>query len=194
MIQCTCANCGLQILVPETVQGRPGTCFGCGEKLQVPQAQGQLPSANLQYSEGDRAADRYLLKEVIGDGGMGVVFRARDDLIDEDVALKFMNPRALKTQKGQKLFIKEAQIARHLRHENIVAVHDVSTTPEGVLYLSMELLEGRPLRQYLNQHRLKLQRVVSGSIEPQGNLLLLFPRAANSHCFSVGRYLPAHAA
>lgn len=84
---------------------------------------------------------------------MGEVYRAHDRLIDEEVALKFMNPRALKTQTGQQRFIKEAQIARRLRHENIVSVHDVASTPEGVLYLSMELLNGTSLRDYLRRHR-----------------------------------------
>jgi formylglycine-generating enzyme required for sulfatase activity len=70
-----------------------------------------------------------------------------------------MHPRALKTQKGQQLFIKEAQICRRLRHENIVSVHDVSTTPEGILYLTMELLKGASLRAYLKKHRLERKLV-----------------------------------
>ncbi len=81
------------------------------------------------------------------------MYRAHDALIDEELALKFMHPRALRTRRGQELFIKEAQIARRLRHENIVSVHDVSTTPDGVLYLSMELLKGTSLRAYLKKHR-----------------------------------------
>jgi len=84
---------------------------------------------------------------------MGVVYRARDTLIDEEVALKFMRPQLLSTQKGQTTFIHEAQIARRLRHENIVAVHDISWTNEGILYLSMELLRGHSLRAFLRKCR-----------------------------------------
>jgi formylglycine-generating enzyme required for sulfatase activity len=84
---------------------------------------------------------------------MGVVYQADDDLLNEIVALKFMRPHLLRTQKGQQLFIQEAQLARRLRHENIVAVHDVSATQEGILYLSMEFLEGRSLRHFLRSHR-----------------------------------------
>ena len=140
-------------MVPPTVQGRDGVCFGCGTALQVPVSTTPDDPTRLAYSVGDHIANRYLLETRIGVGGMGVVYKAHDQLTDEHVALKFMHPRALRTQKGQQHFIKEAQIARRLRHENIVAVHDVSTTPEGVLYLSMELLEGRSLRQLLRGHR-----------------------------------------
>jgi formylglycine-generating enzyme required for sulfatase activity/tRNA A-37 threonylcarbamoyl transferase component Bud32 len=109
--------------------------------------------SDLNYQQGDRVADRYLIEEKIGKGGMGVVYRAHDQLIDETVALKFMNPRMLRTSHGQNLFIQEAQIARRLRHENIVAVHDVSWTNEGILYLSMEFAKGESLRSFLRLHR-----------------------------------------
>jgi serine/threonine protein kinase len=153
MIPVTCANCGLRVLVPPTVQGRAGVCFGCGAPVHVPAQQNPAQLQELDFSRGTRVADRYVIGELIGKGGMGVVYRAHDSLVDEEVALKFMNPRMLRTQKGQQLFIKEAQLARRLRHDNIVSVHDVSTTPEGILYLSMEYLNGVSLRAYLRKRR-----------------------------------------
>jgi formylglycine-generating enzyme required for sulfatase activity len=84
---------------------------------------------------------------------MGVVYLAEDSLVGEPVALKFMNHRQLLTRRGQKLFLKEAQIARRLRHENIVAVHDVSSTPDGIPYLSMEYVTGQSLRAMLRRQR-----------------------------------------
>jgi serine/threonine-protein kinase len=135
------------------VQGRTGQCFGCGAPVRVPATAERSPEQALNFDPGSRVADRYILDAKIGRGGMGVVYKARDSLIGEDVALKFMHPRILRTQRGQQLFIKEAQIARRLRHENIVSVHDVSTTPEGVLYLTMELLKGISLRAYLRKFR-----------------------------------------
>ncbi|MDP7639439.1 MAG: bifunctional serine/threonine-protein kinase/formylglycine-generating enzyme family protein [Candidatus Hydrogenedentes bacterium] len=153
MIQVTCTACGLRIQVPPTVQGREGTCFGCGGKIQVPVESQPSTLNNVAFAAGDKVADRYVVERQIGSGGMGVVYKAQDELIDEEVALKFMNPYTLRTQKGQYLFIKEAQVARRLRHENIVAVHDVSTTPEGVLYLSMEYVNGVSLRDFLQKQR-----------------------------------------
>lgn len=153
MISVTCANCGLRIMVPLTVQGRKSVCFGCGAPVHVPLQGDRSQVLELKFDAGMRIADRYVLEGLIGKGGMGVVYKAHDSLIDEDVALKFMNPRMLRTQKGQQLFIKEAQLARRLRHDNIVSVHDVSTTAEGILYLSMEMLKGVSLRAYLRKRR-----------------------------------------
>ncbi|MBI4559441.1 MAG: SUMF1/EgtB/PvdO family nonheme iron enzyme [Candidatus Hydrogenedentes bacterium] len=130
-----------------------GICFGCGERLQVPSISNLLQDGDLRFNRGDRISDRYVIEEQIGQGGMGVVYQATDTLMTEAVALKFMNPRLLRTQKGQRLFIQEAQIARRLRHENIVAVHDVTSTPDGILYLSMEFLKGQSLRSYLRRQR-----------------------------------------
>lgn len=153
MIQVTCSNCGLRILVPATVQGRRGICFGCASALTVPAVPGESADRGLSFAKGDRVSDRYDIEEQLGKGGMGVVYSAHDMLLNERVALKFMYPSLLRTQRGQQLFIQEAQIARRLRHENIVAVHDVGCTAEGILYLSMEFLKGYSLRAYLRRHR-----------------------------------------
>jgi formylglycine-generating enzyme required for sulfatase activity/tRNA A-37 threonylcarbamoyl transferase component Bud32 len=153
MIEVTCEQCGVRMLVPPTVQGRTGVCFGCGAPLTVPQL-GPSPRADsLAFNAGDHIAARYVIQDRVGQGGMGVVYRAHDTLINETVALKFLHPGMLRTEKGKQLFIREAQIARRLRHENIVAVHDVSWTGDGVLYLSMEFAEGQSLRAFLRKHR-----------------------------------------
>ncbi|MCX8013597.1 MAG: serine/threonine protein kinase, partial [Rectinema sp.] len=153
MIQVICTHCGLRILVPPTVQGKHGICFNCGQGLDVPSNTEIKKHLDLSYEPGDRVTDRYVIEEHVGKGGMGVVYRARDTLVNEVVALKFLHPKLLRTEKGQQLFIQEAQIARRLRHENIVAVHDVSWTAEGILFLSMEFADGQPLRQFLRRQR-----------------------------------------
>lgn len=121
--------------------------------MQIPHSDKPIANVDLTFSGGTLVGGRYTIEEQIGKGGMGVVYRAQDTLIGEVVALKFMRPQYLQTQRGHTLFIKEAQIARRLRHENIVAVHDVGTTEEGILYLSMELLKGQSLRRFLRSKR-----------------------------------------
>ena len=153
MLEVVCSQCGLRILVPPTVQGREGICFNCRNLVRVPSAANREAHINLAFEHGDRISDRYVIEERIGKGGMGVVYRAQDALINEPVALKFLHPQLLSSEKGRQMFIQEAQIARRLRHENIVAVHDVAWTSEGILYLSMELLQGQPLRAYLRKKR-----------------------------------------
>ncbi len=159
LIQVVCTNCGLRVLVPPTVEGRAGVCFGCGGRVVVPTVSREPRDSDLAFKRGTKISDRYIIKEPIGKGGMGVVYRATDSLLNEQVALKFMFPRLLRTQRGHQLFIQEAQVARRLRHEHIVAVHDVTSTPDGILYLSMEFLPGRSLRAFLRKHR-QVQRPV----------------------------------
>ena len=153
MIPVTCSHCGIRILVPPTVQGRKGTCFGCGGMIFVPLQEFSPQDLDITFKPGDRISNRYVLHERIGKGGMGVVYQAHDELVNEEVALKFMKPQILQSQKGVVSFIHEAQIARRLRHENIVAVHDISATENGILYLSMEFLRGHSLRALLRWHR-----------------------------------------
>ncbi|MFP4192898.1 MAG: SUMF1/EgtB/PvdO family nonheme iron enzyme [Candidatus Hydrogenedentota bacterium] len=153
MLPVECPHCRVRILVPAALQGRRGVCFGCGKPLVIPQTNGEQDQASIEFKRGDFVASRFTIKEQLGKGGMAVVYRARDTLVEEPVALKFMNPRMLKTQRGQHLFIREAMVARRLRHDNIVTVHDVGATPEGILYLSMEYLEGQSLRAFLRHQR-----------------------------------------
>ena len=87
MIQVTCPHCGLQIQVPMSVQGRRGTCFGCGALLVVPKASAAPAELNLDFTPGERIADRYVCRQPIGRGGMGAVYLAEDTLLNELVAL-----------------------------------------------------------------------------------------------------------
>jgi len=106
------------------------------------------------YVQGDTVSGRYRLIEKVGEGGMGIVYRALDGLTGEEVALKFMHPALLATEKALRMFLQEAQVSRKLRHENIIAVHDINFTPEGAPYISMELARGRSLRKVLNDYRM----------------------------------------
>ena len=112
-------------------------------------------SREVDYGKGDRVAGRYVIQELIGRGGMGTVYRAHDALVNENIALKFMRSSLLQTERARNLFLQEAQVARRLRHDKIIAVHDINFTPEGILYISMEFLEGEPLRDVIRRHRLE---------------------------------------
>ncbi len=105
------------------------------------------------YANGDHVAGRYVIQESIGRGGMGTVYRANDALVNEFVALKFMRSSLLQTERARDLFLQEAQVARRLRHDKIIAVHDINFTSEGILYISMEFIEGESLRNVIRRHR-----------------------------------------
>src|SRR5215218_999436 len=93
--------------------------------------------------------DKYRLDERMGEGGMGAVYRATHLLIERPVAVKVLSPRLITDDAAKERFRREARAAGRLQHSNAVAVTDFGETRDGVAYLVMELLEGRPLREVL---------------------------------------------
>lgn len=93
--------------------------------------------------------EKYRLDERLGTGGMGTVYRATHLLIDRPVAIKLLNPRFVEDEEAQARFRREARAAGRLQHANAVAVTDFGRTSDGFVYIVMELLEGRTLRDVL---------------------------------------------
>jgi len=95
---------------------------------------------------------RYEIEETLGRGAMGVVYLARDPLIDRQVALKTLRVDldAEHADEFRERFVREARAAGKLSHPGIVTVHDVGEDPEsGLMYIAMEYLQGRDLKQLL---------------------------------------------
>src|SRR6267142_846743 len=93
--------------------------------------------------------DKYRLEARLGIGGMGTVYRARHLLIDRPVAVKVLNPRFVEDEAARTRFRREAKACGRLQHVNAVTVTDFGTSQDGYVYLVMELLEGRTLREVL---------------------------------------------
>src|SRR5580704_17021148 len=90
----------------------------------------------------------YRIVEQIGAGGMGVVYRAHDEQLDRDVALKVLPAGTLADEVARKQFRKEALALAKLSHPNIATVFEFSSQ-EGMDFLAMELIPGRPLSERL---------------------------------------------
>jgi serine/threonine protein kinase len=93
--------------------------------------------------------DKYRLDERLGEGGMGTVYRATHLLIDRSVAIKVLNQRFVEDEAARERFRREARAAGRLQHPNIAAVTDFGQTADGLVYIVMELLEGRSLREVI---------------------------------------------
>jgi serine/threonine protein kinase len=93
--------------------------------------------------------EKYRLEERLGIGGMGTVYRARHLLIDRPVAVKVLNPRFFEDEAARTRFRREARAAGRLQHVNAVTVTDFGQSKDGYVYIVMELLEGRTLRDVL---------------------------------------------
>jgi serine/threonine-protein kinase len=92
---------------------------------------------------------KYRLDERLGKGGMGTVYRATHLLIDRPVAIKVLNPHFVEDEEAQERFRREARAAGRLQHQNAVAVTDFGRTQDGLVYIVMELLIGRSLKEVL---------------------------------------------
>lgn len=104
---------------------------------------------SIGLREGRLLAKRYEVRESIGAGGMGAVYRAFDRIRDSDIAIKVMLPRLLDVSTVKERFLHEARLSSELAHPNIVNAYDVGSEGE-LLFLTMELLQGTTLRQLIN--------------------------------------------
>jgi eukaryotic-like serine/threonine-protein kinase len=91
--------------------------------------------------------DRYEVLEPIGQGGMGTVYRARDRVLDREVALKVLRPEVAGPEWTNRLE-REARVLARLEHPGVVPVHDVGTLADGRIYYLMKLIRGQRLDQF----------------------------------------------
>jgi len=90
-------------------------------------------------------AGRYTIREKIGAGGMGTVYRAYQDVVGRDVAIKFLAPELAMDPTNRQRFLREAKAANRINHEHIIDITDFGETDDGLVYLVMEYLDGTPL-------------------------------------------------
>lgn len=105
-------------------------------------------------------AGRYRLEARAGEGGMGVVYRARHVLIDRVVALKLIRPDLRGETHLRAWMLREARAANRVDHAHIIDIHDIGETEEGELYLVMEYLVGTSLSSELARGPMTLSRGV----------------------------------
>jgi serine/threonine-protein kinase len=105
-------------------------------------------------------AGRYRLEARAGEGGMGVVYRARHVLIDRVVALKLIRPDLRGETHLRAWMLREARAANRVDHAHIIDIHDIGETEEGELYLVMEYLVGVSLSSELAKGPMALSRAV----------------------------------
>lgn len=105
-------------------------------------------------------AGRYRLEARVGEGGMGIVYRARHVLIDRVVAVKLIRPDLRGETHLRAWMLREARAANRVDHAHIIDIHDIGETDDGELYLVMEYLVGTPLSNELAHGPMPLNRGV----------------------------------
>jgi eukaryotic-like serine/threonine-protein kinase len=107
----------------------------------------------------EQTVSHYRIVEKIGEGGMGVVYRAHDDRLNRDVALKFLPAELLNNENARALLIREARTASALNHPNICTIYDVGDQ-DGQNYIVMEFVKGRSLTEQIPENGLPADTVI----------------------------------
>jgi eukaryotic-like serine/threonine-protein kinase len=137
-------------------------CPRCGRCEEAGATLCPSDGATLKPGPTPRVVDnKYRIEQLLGRGGMGAVYRARDMRLDRLVAVKVVRPELLEDQDARRRFRREAQIVARLQHPGIVSIFDFGTLSGGGAYLVMELVRGEDLRRVLHREgRLEPARAV----------------------------------
>ncbi len=136
--QKVCPTCGTEYPLSERFCPRDGTA------LRSSNAQGDLM--------GSIVAERYHILKKLGEGGMGTVYLAEQVKMGRKAALKVMNPGMNSDPDAIARFNREAANASRLNHPNVCGIYDFGETPEGLIYLAMEFIEGESLTSLIEKN------------------------------------------
>lgn len=107
----------------------------------------------------------YRIIEKLGEGGMGMVYKAVDLDLDRPVALKFLSPQLSEDEQTQARFIQEAKTASALDHPNICTIYEISQTDDGNLFIAMACYEGETLTRKIAAGALELQQALGLALQ-----------------------------
>jgi serine/threonine protein kinase/Tfp pilus assembly protein PilF len=104
-----------------------------------------------------KTVSHYKILEKLGEGGMGVVYKAEDTKLKRTVALKFLPAELTRNEEAKKRFIHEAQTASSLDHPNVCTIYEIDETEEGQTFIAMACYEGDSLKKKIERGPLKLE-------------------------------------
>jgi len=160
-----CGSCGGQVTpvpaAPEAKAATPPPAAGktlSGGATVIGGVGARATGGHVVLEPGEVFHERYEIEKLIGQGGMGAVYLAKDKVTSEPVCLKIILPSLVESEAIAKRFLREGTTTRNLRHPNIVSVYDVNDAG-GLHYLSMEYLHGTIMRKWILEN-LREKRMV----------------------------------
>ncbi len=112
-----------------------------------------------------RVVSRYRILERLGQGGMGVVYKARDIRLERFVALKFLSPGVCDDPAVRERFMQEARAASALDHPNICTIYSIEDTDDGQMFIAMAYYEGENLGQHLLRGQMSVKEAMEVTIQ-----------------------------
>jgi serine/threonine-protein kinase len=160
----------MTVKCPKCETDNTGTAKFCSECASPLQISKDIPVTKTiqtsveRLSKGSSIADRYNIIEELGQGGMGIVYKAEDIKLKRTVALKFLAPELIRDPEAKERFIHEAQAASALDHPNICTVYEIDES-DGQMFIAMAYVEGQSLRKKVSQGPLKLDETLDIAIQ-----------------------------
>jgi serine/threonine protein kinase/formylglycine-generating enzyme required for sulfatase activity/cephalosporin-C deacetylase-like acetyl esterase len=117
-----------------------------------------------ELKPGTELAGKYRIIDVVGKGGMGIVYKAEDIKLKRNVALKFLPSELTENKEAKERFILEAQAAAALSHPNICTIHEIDEE-EGKSFIAMEYVEGQSLKNKIDRGHIAIEDVVDIAVQ-----------------------------
>jgi serine/threonine protein kinase len=142
-------------------------CKECASPLKPPgdvSVTKTIKTASKGISKGATIAGKYQILQKLGEGGMGIVYKAKDSRLDRTVALKFLSSDLIKDKEAKHRFIQEAKAAAALEHPNICTVYEVDES-DGQTFIAMSYIEGQSLKHKLSEGPLDVDEAKAIAIQ-----------------------------
>ncbi len=119
----------------------------------------------VETSMAGRTVTHYRIGECLGAGGMGVVYRAWDEVLARDVALKFLPPHLSSEAAAKQRFVREAQAAAALEHPNICTIYEIGESDDGQIFIAMPFYRGETLKERIARDALTVDESLDLAIQ-----------------------------
>lgn len=111
-----------------------------------------------------KTISHYKILEKLGEGGMGIVYKAQDTKLDRIVALKFLPEHLLCDEEAKKRFVHEAKAASALNHPNITTIYEINEV-EGECFISMEYIDGKSIKKLIEEKGFSIEGILKIAIQ-----------------------------
>jgi serine/threonine protein kinase/tetratricopeptide (TPR) repeat protein len=116
-----------------------------------------------------KTISHYKILEKLGEGGMGIVYKAQDTKLDRIVALKFLPKHLLCDEEAKKRFVHEAKAASALDHQNIATIYEIDEA-DGECFIAMAYIEGKSIKELIKEKALSIEEILKIAIQTAGGL------------------------